>query len=279
MPKKSIAHTVKNSWKSKEPVKKVSKTLSQPKKSTKEERIDEGATWVDNIPEEGKIEYSQDRKGNLIVTQEVYKPARNYNLVWRPTKYKEEYADRLLDYFSSFTQEVYVDREYYDIKGRTREETIARTPVDDDWYKRHLVRKETHKVISSKFPTIERFAFMLNVSRDTLYEWATARYDENYKIVNERGKLKHPEFSYAYARAREIQESILIEWAMDGTFNSQFAIFLAKNRFWYTDKSEVEQTNIGVLWVMELSEEKKESLKKVIASKQWKILELQTPRQ
>lgn len=174
---------------------------------TPEDKKEEGVTVV----EEGKIEYSQDRKGNTIVTQQAYKPARNYNLGGRPTKYKEEYADQLLDYFSAFTQEVYVDREYYDIKGKSREDTIDRTPVDKDGYKRHLVRKETHKVISSKFPTIERFAFMLNVSRDTLYEWSTARYDEKYRIVKDRGKLKYPKFSYAYARAREIQESILIE--------------------------------------------------------------------
>lgn len=173
----------------------------------------------------------------------------------------------LLDYFSSFTQEVYVDREYYDIKGRTREETLARTPVDSDGYKRHLVRKETHKVISSKFPTLERFAFMLDVSRDTLYEWATAKYNEKYKIVKERGKLKHPRFSYAYTRAREIQESILIEGAMDGTFNSQFAIFLAKNRFGYKDKSEVEQTGVHFVGVRELDKEKSEALQKHIQAR------------
>jgi hypothetical protein len=93
------------------------------KKSTPiapEEKKEEGVTGVENIPEEGKVEYSQDRKGNLIVTQEVKKPAREYNLGGRPTKYKEEYAGMLLDYFSAFTQEVYVDREYYDIKGKTR---------------------------------------------------------------------------------------------------------------------------------------------------------------
>lgn len=227
----------------KRPVKSDSKKPTGDK-NTPVEKKEEVVTGVVDIPEEGKVEYSQDRKGNLIVTQQAYKPAREYNLGGRPTKYKEEYADMLLDYFSSFTQEVYVDREYYDIKWKTREETIARTPVDSDGYKRHLVRKETHKVISSKFPTIERFAFMLDVSRDTLYEWATARYDENYRIVEESGKLKHPRFSYAYARAREIQESILIEGAMDGTFNSQFAIFLAKNRFGYKDKTEVEQTTV-----------------------------------
>lgn len=55
---------------------------------------------------------------------------------------------------------------------------------------------------------------------------------------------------------------------MDGTFNSQFAIFLAKNRFGYKDKTEVEQTTTGILGIVGLSEEKKESLINVIASKQ-----------
>lgn len=55
---------------------------------------------------------------------------------------------------------------------------------------------------------------------------------------------------------------------MDGTFNSQFAIFLAKNRFGYKDKTEVEQTQVGVIGVVELSQEKRDALKNVIAAKQ-----------
>lgn len=261
-PKKRITQDVKKKSESKKPVKKKWETRIE-----KKEEILDAWTSENDIPKEWEIEYSQDRKGNLIVTQQAYKPARSYNLWGRPTKYKEEYADMLLDYFSSFTQEIYVDREYYDIKGRTREETIERTPIDEDGYKRHLVRKETHKVISSKFPTIERFAFMIDVSRITLHDWATAVYDEKYHIVEQRGKLKHPRFSYAYARAREIQEGILIEGAMDWTFNSQFAIFLAKNRFGYTDKTEVEQTSVGVIWVVWLPEEKRNALEYLIASK------------
>jgi len=261
MPKKSIAKSVKNSWESKKPVKKVSKTPEDKKKE------EQGVTVVENIQDKGELEYTQDKKGGIIVTQPVYKPARDYNLRGRPTKYKEEYADQLLDYFSAFTQEIYVDREYYDIKGKSREDTINRTPVDEDGYKRHLVRKETHKLISSKFPTIERFAFMLNVSRVTLHEWANAVYDEKYKIVKDRGKLKYPKFSYAQGVSCIHLHPQEIEWAMDWTFNSQFAIFLAKNRFGYKDKTEVEQTSLWVLWVMELSDEKRSALEYAIASK------------
>lgn len=277
MLKKSTAQPVENSWKSKKPVKKVSKTPKATKKSIKDDyRI-----------EKEKGETRNEITGGVVVVMDkweptfaevVQKPVLKYNL-WsgRPTKYREEYADMLIDFCSSFSQEVYIDREYYDIKGKTRDETIARTPVDEDGYKRHLIKRETHKVITSTFPTMQRFAHLIDVHYDTLHEWAHATYDEDYKIVNMRGKKKYPRFSEAYMRAKQMQESILIENAMNWNFNPQFAMFFAKNCFGYKDKTEVEQTTTWMIGIVWLSEEKKESLKTVIARRQWKIIELQQP--
>lgn len=213
------------------------------------------------------IEYSTDLKGRITVSQKEEKPKSIYPHPWgRPVKYKPIYAEMLVKYFQWYTQEVYLDREYYDLKSRDRDNYGEQRP-DQDGIKRGLVKKETHKVIGSVFPTLERFASMIWVHRDTLRNWAEDIYDENHKIVKERWKHKRPEFFRAYTHAVQLQEAILIEWAMDGRFNSQFAIFLAKNRFGYTDKTEVEQTNVGVVWVIGLPAEKREALEYLIGQK------------
>jgi len=110
-----------------------------------------------------------------------------------------------MDHCSTITQEIYIDRQYYDRRGDSM------TPSDGDGFKRHLVKNETHKVITAVFPTLERFAFKMNVSRQALWEWATFTFPMDYKDVKLRGEYIHPRFAYAYARAREMQESILVE--------------------------------------------------------------------
>jgi hypothetical protein len=72
------------------------------------------------------------------------------------------------------------------------------------------------------------------VTRDTLYEWSTAK--------TEDGELKHPDFSYAYKKAKEYQEAILVEGAMANAFHANFAIFTAKNVLGWRDKFEQEIT-------------------------------------
>lgn len=277
--KKSIAQPVKNSWESEKPVKKVSKTPKETKKSVKKPStskkppVHESKTLEEETRDTiaiGDIEYSTDNKGRISVSQKEEKPKGLYpHPGGAPTKYKVEYAEMLVNYFQGYIQEVYLDREYYDVKSRDIDNYGQPRP-DSDGIKRGLVKRESHKVIGSVFPTLERFSCMIWVNRDTLRNWSEDKYDENYKIVKLRGKLKHPEFFRAYTRARELQEAILIEWAMDGRFNSQFAIFLAKNRFGYTDKTEIEQTSVGVIWVVGLPEEKRHALEYLIASKMQK---------
>lgn len=256
-PKKRIAQDVKNSWESKKPVKKKWKTKEVVVKAEEETKIT--TVW--------DIEYSTDNKGRISVSQKEEKPKGLYpHPGGAPTKYKVEFAEMLVNYFQGYIQEVYLDREYYDVKSRDIDNYGQPRP-DSDGIKRGLVKRESHKVIGSVFPTLERFSCMIGVERNTLRVWAEEVYKEDYHIVNLRGKLKRPEFSSAYTRAVQMQEAILIEWAMDGRFNSQFAIFLAKNRFGYTDKTEVEQTTVGVIWVMALPEEKRNALEYLIASK------------
>ena len=133
------------------------------------------------------------------------------NPVGRPSLYKPEYADELIKYFDvkPFSIEVVKDA-----KGNERTDILPGT-----------------------FPTLARFATKIGVSRDTLYEWSTATDDE--------GNLIHPEFSYAYKRAKDFQEAILVEGAMAGAFQANFSIFTAKNVLGWRDKIEQELSGPG----------------------------------
>jgi hypothetical protein len=84
------------------------------------------------------------------------------------------------------------------------------------------------------FPTLAGFAASIGVTRDTLHEWANAKTEE--------GTLKHPEFSDAYKRAKEMQEQNLVIGALTGAYNASFAIFTAKNVLGWRDKTEQEIT-------------------------------------
>jgi transposase len=127
----------------------------------------------------------------------------------RPTLFKEEYANQLIEYF--------------DI------EPFERRPLLDK-----EGNEKGSEIVPAKFPTLARFAVSIGVTRDTLYEWATAK--------NEDGELKHPDFSYAYKKAKEYQEAILVEGAMANAFHANFSIFTAKNVLGWRDKMEQEIT-------------------------------------
>jgi hypothetical protein len=127
----------------------------------------------------------------------------------RPTLYKPEYCERMLDYFSI---KPYTTLEIKDNQGQTVQS----------------------KPVPNLFPTLARFAVDIGVTRDTLYEWSTAK--------NEDESLKYPEFSYAYKKAKEYQEANLVEGTLNGAYQQTFAIFAAKNILGWRDKTEQELT-------------------------------------
>lgn len=127
----------------------------------------------------------------------------------RPTLFKEEYTDQLIEYFAS--AKAYEERILLDKNG---DQKIVNVP--------------------GKFPTLARFATMCSVSRDTLHEWANGK-DDN-------GELKHPMFSDAYKRAKDYQESLLCEGTIANVFNAPFSIFTAKNILGWKDTKEIEKT-------------------------------------
>lgn len=128
--------------------------------------------------------------------------------VGRPTSYKDEYVDQLIEFFDT---SVYTIKTTYDKDGNEKVEKVL-----------------------NPFPTLARFATRIGVTRDTLYEWATAR--------NEQGELKHEDFSYAYKRAKDFQEALLVEGAIGGMYQANFSIFTAKNVLGWRDKTEQEIT-------------------------------------
>ena len=125
----------------------------------------------------------------------------------RPTKYKEEYCEGIIKYFDVPTS----------VEKKNKDGSI--------------------KIIPSDLPLLSGFAGSIGVCRDTVYEWANGK--------NEDESLKHPDFSYALKRAKDLQEKLLVTNAMKGLYNSTFAIFTAKNILGWRDKQEVETTHKG----------------------------------
>lgn len=124
----------------------------------------------------------------------------------RPTDWKVEYNELIVKHF---TDPVSFDM-HFDDKGRP------------------------YPILNTKFPTFEGFAYKIGVCVDTLNEWCKP---EN--------KGKHTGFSEAYTQAKELQKKFLIESAMVGAANTQFAIFFAKNNLGMKDKMETDLTSNG----------------------------------
>lgn len=138
----------------------------------------------------------------------------------RPTDYKKEYCDKMLEFFDTEITK-----------------TIKIITTGKNEY-----RKEEEKEIANTLPTFERFAINIGVNKDTLYEWEKV----------------HDEFSDSMGKCREIQQDFLIQNGLKGLYQSNFAIFVAKNYTEMKDKTEVDQNIRGSLGVVQLPERNKE---------------------
>jgi len=121
--------------------------------------------------------------------------------VGRPTKYKPEYCQELIEFF---------DREPY-------------RPLVVDGVA--LTDKNGRAVFTPcEFPTFERFAYKIGVHRETLRNWCD----------------KYPDFFAAYKKAEMLQKDILIQNGLMGQYEKTFAIFTAKNVTDMRDKQEID---------------------------------------
>jgi hypothetical protein len=132
------------------------------------------------------------------------------NPVGRPTKYDPKFPQQMLDYFEK------------SIKAYT----VERIPNGEG--------REKIEVLPAEFPTFQEFAAInCRVSTETIHEWRDAK--------NPDGTKKHPEFSEAYTRARDMQAAILTKGSMVGAYEGRFAGLAAKNLIGWSEK--IEATN------------------------------------
>lgn len=128
-----------------------------------------------------------------------------YSGLGRPTTYRIEYAEMLVRFFDV------KPFEKVQVQGK-----LGKTRVE---------------LVPGVFPMLGRFAHKIGVSIQSLHNWLGALDDE--------GRPRHPEFLDAYARAKGLQEALLVEGTMAGAFDGRFAPFLAKNLLGWKDRTEV----------------------------------------
>jgi len=130
--------------------------------------------------------------------------------VGRPTDYKPEFPQQLLSYF----------------------EDAALSPYRDNHTKTGIIQ-----FIPKGLPTFEMFAHKLGVDYRTIYRWANEKLED--------GTHKHPEFSQAFIRAKELQGHYITSGAMVGANQAAFAALYMKNFHGWQDKIEQEVIHSG----------------------------------
>ena len=123
----------------------------------------------------------------------------------RPSAYKPEYCQDIIDHFSKEPVTTLYKREYFQ-SGQLKSEIPILTPAS--------------------FPTMQKFADSIGVTTQTIRNWAE----------------EHKDFFEALTRAKELQEHIWLVNGMGNLYNSQFAQFFGKNCLGYKDRTETEIT-------------------------------------
>lgn len=120
----------------------------------------------------------------------------------QPTKYKPEYCQQLIDYFSIEPLDIVQDTEINDPDGSKR---ISRR-------------------LPQRFPWFEGFARKIGIHRNTLKNWCA----------------EHPEFAEAYETAKDLQREFLVDIGLSGATSSSFAIFTMKNVCGWRDERDLK---------------------------------------
>ena len=120
----------------------------------------------------------------------------------QPTKYKPEYCQQLIDYFSIEPLEI------------IREQEITNTDGG-----KYISRR-----LPQRFPWFEGFARKIGVHRNTLKNWCA----------------EHPEFAEAYDTAKDLQREFIVDVALSGAAPPSFAIFTMKNVCGWRDERDLK---------------------------------------
>lgn len=146
----------------------------------------------------------------------------------RPTKYKDIYCALLIKHFSAPIFERFIKSERIITK---------KNGTTENYYE--------YGYRCANLPTFDGFARSIKINGDTVVEWANERYPLDYKEKELAGKLKHPNFSAAYNRAKQLQKEFLNNNALKGFAPPASFIFIAKNITDMKDKQEVDHTTKG----------------------------------
>lgn len=152
------------------------------------------------MSQESKKKSTKFKKGNTIGKETRFEKDNK-----AACKYKEEYCDKIIEFFNKPATRVEYKETYY--KG----ELTSRTPI----------------IVPEAYPTFELFAASLGVTADTVRNWTEIS----------------PRFKFYYARAKEIQLGKLTSMAVTGLYNPVYAKFEAVNNHNQKDKQEID-TNI-----------------------------------
>lgn len=120
----------------------------------------------------------------------------------RPTLYRPEFADLLVDFF---TKDPYTIVDVAQPSGLVKQQRMATDP-----------------------PMLQDFAESIGVSKETVDNWATA--------IDSEGKPRHPEFFEAYTRARARQEALFSRAGMLGLYEPRFLSMVMKNLCGWQDQ-------------------------------------------
>ncbi len=171
-----------------------------------------------------KTTTKRNKKGQFVKGNSVGKETRFEKENAAACKYKDEYCEMLIEYFSQPATRIEYKETYF--KG----ELSSRTPI----------------VVPNEYPTFEMFAAKIGVTTRTLQNWCE----------------ESPRFSFYYARAKEIQLGKLTSNAIMGLYNPLYAKFEAVNNHGQKDKQEVD-TNVSGGVATELDERTRALIERV----------------
>jgi hypothetical protein len=121
----------------------------------------------------------------------------------RPTSYRPEYCDEIIEYFDvPFSEQKLVGK----VTGKNN------------------YTKEEYKEVGCPMRFLSGFARHIKVDTSTLFEWCN----------------KHPEFSKAFTRAKELQAEMLHSNSLKGLYDARYAVFSAKNMTEWRDKVDID---------------------------------------
>lgn len=197
--------------------------------------------WIkkkDFWKEKQKVPQRKGSKSTAERTQRMSSIAREKTLSWeikngRPSEYKPEHCDSIIDYFTNFLNE---------IKNTMYHEEIIQS---DNW--KGIVETTKQK----------RYAQMPSKERRALKTWISIQ------CMRER-QQKHQEFGDAIKKAEALIPLILQEWASNWLYNPNFVQFVLKNNYWWKDKTETESKVTLQLEESSLSEEQKKIIARQI---------------